>query len=336
MRLDPLQVDADRYTRAALPAAYAHCCVLRHRRMPFRTSALQATASYTHSRGPAIEGGAGRRMFGWGARNVSQSVGLDRGGPRRHARLRCRHGQRAHARRDLKSGTIKVGVNPTLPPLGKFDEKNEIVGFDVDYAAEIAKLLGVKLEIVQVGSPDRIPFVQTGKIDFVMGAMTRTPERAKVIDFTLPVHTEVMGVLTSRGQALQALEGPRQRERHAGAGAGNHADQVHRGQSQEGKVTQLDNYPDAVRALAQGRGDGLSTSSTSSASTCNKHQVKWKVVDAVDVYYCGLGVAKNATGLKDWLNVAIFDLHKKGKVSELWKKWFGIDMLYPTGVGPGF
>jgi len=27
----------------------------------------------------------------------------------------------------IKSGTIKVGVNPTLPPLGKFDEKNEIV-----------------------------------------------------------------------------------------------------------------------------------------------------------------------------------------------------------------
>jgi len=48
------------------------------------------------------------------------------------------------------------------------------------------------------------------------------------------------------------------------------------------------------------------------------------------------GVAKGSTGLKDWLNVAIFDLHKKGKVGELWKKWFGIDMLYPTGVGPGF
>ena len=69
----------------------------------------------------------------------------------------------------------------------------------------------------------------------------------------------------------------------------------------------------------------------------NKHQVKWKVVETpVDVYYCGLGVAKNATGLKDWLNVAIFGLHKRGKVSEIWKKWFGIDMLYPTGVGAAF
>ena len=42
----------------------------------------------------------------------------------------------------IKSGTLKVGVNPTLPPLGKFNEKNEIVGFDVDYATEIAKMLG--------------------------------------------------------------------------------------------------------------------------------------------------------------------------------------------------
>ena len=57
----------------------------------------------------------------------------------------------------VKSGTIRVGVNPTLPPLGKFDDKNEIVGFDVDFAAEIAKMLGVKLEVVQVGSPGPHP-----------------------------------------------------------------------------------------------------------------------------------------------------------------------------------
>ncbi|MEM7519207.1 MAG: amino acid ABC transporter, partial [Planctomycetota bacterium] len=30
-----------------------------------------------------------------------------------------------------------------------------------------------------------------------MGAMTRNPTRAKVIDFTVPVHTEVFGVLTT-------------------------------------------------------------------------------------------------------------------------------------------
>jgi polar amino acid transport system substrate-binding protein len=237
----------------------------------------------------------------------------------------------------MKSGVIKVGVNPTLAPLGKFNEKNEIVGFDVDYANEIAKMLGVKLEIVQVGSPDRIPFVQTGKIDFVMGAMTRTPERAKVIDFTLPVHTEVMGVLTTEGKPFKHWKDLDDEKYTLVQVRGTTPIKFIEENLKKVKLVQLDNYPDVVRALAQGRGDAMLDIIDFVGEHMNKHQVKWKVVEVpVDVYYCGLGVAKNSTGLKDWLNVAIFDLHKKGVVNVLWKKWFGIDMLFPTGVGAGF
>ena len=65
----------------------------------------------------------------------------------------------------LSSNKLVGGVNPTLPPLGKYDDKNQIVGFDVDVSQRIAEMLGVELEIVKVGSPDRIPFVASGKID---------------------------------------------------------------------------------------------------------------------------------------------------------------------------
>ena len=70
----------------------------------------------------------------------------------------------------------------------------------MDVSQRIAEMLGVELEIVKVGSPDRIPFVASGKIDYVMGAMTRNPKRAKIIDFSVPVHTEVFGVLTTEGK----------------------------------------------------------------------------------------------------------------------------------------
>ena len=119
----------------------------------------------------------------------------------------------------LSDKALKVGVNPTLPPLGKFDEKNEIAGFDVDVARKIAEMLGVELEIVQVGSPDRIPFVASGKIDFVMGAMTRTPARAKVIDFTVPAHTEVFGVLTTQDKPYTHWKESQRRRCHIGASA---------------------------------------------------------------------------------------------------------------------
>ena len=239
----------------------------------------------------------------------------------------------------IKSGSIKVGVNPTLPPLGKFNEKNEIVGFDVDYATEIAKMLGVKLEVVQVGSPDRIPFVASGKIDFVMGAMTRNPDRAKVIDFTMPAHTEVFGVLTTNSKPFKDWKELDNENVTLVQVRGTTPIKFIADNLPKAKVTQLDNYPDVIRALAQGRGDALIDVVDFVGEHMNKQaDVKWKILKdkPVDVYYCGLGVAKNSVGLKDWLNVAIFELARRGKTDELWLKWFGIPMLFPTGVGPGF
>jgi polar amino acid transport system substrate-binding protein len=238
----------------------------------------------------------------------------------------------------LKSGTLRVGVNPTLPPLGKFDDKNQITGFDVDFATEIAKVLGVKLEVVQTGSPDRIPFVASGKIDIVMGAMTRTPERAKVIDFTVPVHTEVFGVLTTEAKPYKDWK-----ELNADGVTliqvrGTTPVKFIEENLPKAKVTLLDNYPDAIRALAQGRGDAMVDVIDFVGEQMALHKsVKWKIVETpVDVYYCSMGVAKNATGLKDWLNVAIFDMHRRGRTDALWEKWFGMKMINPTGFTPYF
>ena len=237
----------------------------------------------------------------------------------------------------ISSGTLKVGVNPTLPPLGKFNEKNEITGFDVDFATEIAKMLGVKLEVVQVGSPDRIPFVTAGKVDVVMGALTRNPERAKVVDFTVPVHTEVFGVLTTDGKPFQSWKDLDKPEVTLIQVRGTTPVKFIEENIKQAKVTLLDNYPDAVRALAQGRGDAMLDVVDFVGEHMSKHAVKWKILEApVDVYYCGMGVAKNAAGLKDWLNVAIFEMHRKGRTDAIWKTWFGMEMIKSVGASPFF
>ena len=237
----------------------------------------------------------------------------------------------------LSDGTLKVGVNPTLPPLGSYDEKNEIVGFDVDYATAIAEMLGVELEIVSVGSPDRIPFVASGKIDFVMGAMTRNPERAKVIDFTQPVHTEVFGVLTLADKSYSDWKELNSPDVTLVQVRGTTPLTFIEENLPEAKVTLLDSYPDAVRALAQGRGDALLDVIDFVGEFMNTHDVEWKVVETpVDVYYCALGVAKNSANLKDWLNVAVFELDRRGRTDEMWREWFGMDMLHPVEASPYF
>lgn len=238
----------------------------------------------------------------------------------------------------IKSGTLRVGVNPTLPPLGKYDDKNQIVGFDVDFANRIAQMLGVKLEVVSVGSPDRIPFVATGKIDFVMGAMTRNPERAKTIDFTFPVHTEVFGVLTTEGKPYKDYKDLNNANSTLVQVRGTTPVKFIEDNVPNAKVVLLDNYPDAIRALAQGRGDAMIDVIDFVGEHMNKYpNVKWKLVDApVDVYYCSLGVAKGNDSLRDWLNVAIFELHRRGFVDEIWKKWFGVPMFHDVKATPYF
>lgn len=237
----------------------------------------------------------------------------------------------------LSSKKLIVGVNPTLPPLGLFNDKNQIDGFDVEVSKRLADMLGVELQVVQVGSPDRIPFVQSGKIDMVLGAMTRNPDRAKVIDFTVPVHSEVFGVLTTKAKPYTDWKELNDESVKLVQVRGTTPLKFIADNLPKAQVLQLDNYPDAVRAIAQGRGDAMVDVIDFVGEHMNKHKVDWKVVETpVDVYYCSIGVSKGNDSLRNWLNVALFDLHRRGFIDTTWKKWFGIGMLYDVKPSPYF
>src|SRR6185312_2048324 len=97
----------------------------------------------------------------------------------------------------IKAGVIRIGVNPNFPPMSSYGSTNELEGFDIDVGNKIAAALGVKAEFVPTETPQRVPFLVADKIDISLGALTRTAERAKLIEYTVPLHTEVMAVLTT-------------------------------------------------------------------------------------------------------------------------------------------
>jgi polar amino acid transport system substrate-binding protein len=219
-----------------------------------------------------------------------------------------------------------------------FNDKNEITGFDPEFAGIIAKKLGVKLQIVQVGSPDRIPFVAADKIDFVMGAMTRTSERAKTIDFTVPVHTEILGVLTTQGKPFKTYKDLDKNSVTLVQVRGTTPIQFIEKNIPQAKVLLLDNYPDVIRAVAQGRGDAMIDVLDFVTKHMETHkQTKWRILETpITVYYCCLGVSKGNSSLKDYLNVAIFELHNDGTIEELWQKYFGRSMLHKVKFSDWF
>ena len=67
-------------------------------------------------------------------------------------------------------GTLVVGVKTDYPPFGFRSPSGEIAGIEPALAADVAKSLGVKLELVPVIASNRIEFLRQGKIDLMMEA----------------------------------------------------------------------------------------------------------------------------------------------------------------------
>src|SRR5712672_4303812 len=103
-----------------------------------------------------------------------------------------------------KAGKIRIAIDLAIPPFGMTDDKMQPTGSDVDLARLLAKDLGVELEIVTTTGPTRIPMLQTNKADIVVSTLSITPDRAKVIDFTIPYadHPSVVGAL--KGVAISS------------------------------------------------------------------------------------------------------------------------------------
>ena len=94
---------------------------------------------------------------------------------------------RADALDDIKKrGTLIVGVKADYKPYGFRDPSGAIVGIEPDLAADVAKRLGVKLELVPVVSSNRMQFLEQGKIDLMIATMNDKPDRRKVVYIVEP------------------------------------------------------------------------------------------------------------------------------------------------------
>ncbi|MFT6924931.1 MAG: polar amino acid transport system substrate-binding protein [Psychromonas sp.] len=93
-----------------------------------------------------------------------------------------------------KSGVLRVAVPQDFPPFGSVGTDFKPQGYDIDMAAYLADELNVKLELVAVTSANRIPYLQTRKVDLVISSLGKNPEREAVIDFSSAYAPFFLGV----------------------------------------------------------------------------------------------------------------------------------------------
>lgn len=238
----------------------------------------------------------------------------------------------------LSDGTIRIGVNPNFPPMSSFGMTNQLEGFDVDIARRIAEELGVDVELVTTEAAQRVPFLVSNRIDIALGAMTRTPERAKLIAFTVPLHSETMGVITTEKVSAESWKDLDREDITLVNMRGNLSVELLKERLPKPKVLLVDGNADTIRAIAQGRADALVENVDFFLSfTKNFRAVKWRVLDEpIFVSYCGIGVGKANDDLREYLNILLYDLHTDGTIGSLWEQWYGSPMAAPINPAPWF
>lgn len=100
----------------------------------------------------------------------------------------------------LQRGTLRVGVQGALRPWSYRDSDGHLVGIEPDLAADVAETLGVKLELVQIETANRMEFLKQGNIDLIIGAMSDQPSRRKVVSMVQPYYwISGVNVLAKKG-----------------------------------------------------------------------------------------------------------------------------------------
>jgi len=105
----------------------------------------------------------------------------------------------------LEAGVVKIAVPESFPPFGALGASGEYEGYDVDVAKLIAADLGVELELVPVTSNQRIPFLETDRVDLVIATMGANPERAKSIWFSAAYAPFFSGAFAGEDKAITGV-----------------------------------------------------------------------------------------------------------------------------------
>ena len=101
---------------------------------------------------------------------------------------------------------IKIGTEGAYPPWNAKDASGKLIGFEVELANELCKIMGHECTIVEQDWDGMIPALLMRKFDAIMAGMSITDERLKTINFSQGYADEVASLAVMKGSNLESME----------------------------------------------------------------------------------------------------------------------------------
>lgn len=105
-----------------------------------------------------------------------------------------------------EEGVLEVGTSGTLLATSFHDEEtDELTGFEVEVAREVANRLGLEAEFTELGFDEMLTSVNTGQLDMAANDIEITEERQEEFAFSTPIKYSY-GVAVVREDDLSGIE----------------------------------------------------------------------------------------------------------------------------------
>lgn len=225
-----------------------------------------------------------------------------------------------------KKGEITIGMLVDFPPYGTTNVANQPDGYDADVAKLLAKDLGVKVNILPVTGPNRIPFLLTGKVDALVASLAITPERAKQVQFSQPYAAATIVLYAPKKSNIKSaadLKGMR-----VGVARASTQDVAVTKSAPEGtEIRRFDDDASAMQALLTGQVDAIGCSVTVAAQIAKRapadtFENKFTLVQQA----MGIAIRPGQDELLAQVNEFVTRNKANGELNKLYRKWLETDL----------
>lgn len=218
---------------------------------------------------------------------------------------------------------LRVAVPQDFPPFGSVGADMAPLGYDVDMANLIGKVLGVKVELVPVTSANRIPYLQTNKVDLVISSLGKNPDREKVIDFSIAYAPFFNGVFAPADVAVKEakdLDG-----KTIGVTRGAVEDlELTKIAPASATIKRYEDNNGTISAFLSGQVELVATGNVVAAAILERNppkrpEIKFLIKNSP----CYIGLNKNEPALLAKVNDIITSAKADGALDKISEKWLG-------------
>ena len=212
-----------------------------------------------------------------------------------------------------KRGYVRVGVFSDKPPFGYVDKEGKNQGYDIYFAKRIAKdLLGdeskVKFELVEAAS--RVEVLVSDKVDITLANFTKTPERARVVDFALPYMKVSLGVVSPDSAVIKSVD--ELKGKKLIVNKGTTADAYFTKNHPDIELVKYDQNTETFAALIDKRGAALAHDNALLFAWAKENPGFTVGIEALgEIDVIAPAVKKRNKALLEWLNNEIIELGKE-------------------------